>query len=111
MPSIEHFERQRKVAPMPAPRAPRAVARDWTPYTKNTLPGFFTLELPSGLVIHSLTLHVKADSRWVGMPGQKFIKDDGTVSYTPILDFADRHAADRFRDQAIAAQAALGVEA
>jgi DNA-binding cell septation regulator SpoVG len=95
---------------MPTPRAARAVASNWKSYTKGTLRGFFTLELSSGLVIHNLSLHVKADSRWVGMPATKYTKDDGTVSYTPILEFTSRGAADRFRDLAIEALKELGVE-
>ena len=33
--------------------------RDWKPLFKNTLRGFFSVDLPSGLRIHSLSLHQK----------------------------------------------------
>jgi DNA-binding cell septation regulator SpoVG len=76
---------------------------NWKPYTKNTLRGFFTVTLPSGLVIHNCTLHQKQDSRWVGMPSQKFTKEDGTTSYTPVIEFTNREASDRFRDAVLEA--------
>ena len=33
--------------------------RDWKPLSKNTLRVFFSVDLPSGLRIHSLSLHQK----------------------------------------------------
>jgi hypothetical protein len=78
-------------------------ASAWRPYEKNTLRGFFDLTLPWGLIIRGLTLHVRNDSRWVGMPGVKYSKADGTTGYTPVLEFVDRAAADEFRDVALAA--------
>jgi hypothetical protein len=76
---------------------------DWRPFVKNTLRGFFTITTPSGMVIHGCTLHCKNDARWVGMPAQKFTKDDGSTSYTPVIEFVDRATADRFRDAVLAA--------
>jgi hypothetical protein len=76
---------------------------EWRPYVKNTLQGFFTLTLPSGLVIHGCTFHTKGDSRWVGLPAQKIVKEDATSSYTPIIEFTTREAKDRFQAAALAA--------
>ena len=36
---------------------------DWKAYQKNTLRGFLSLTLPSGLVIHNCTLHQKDGAR------------------------------------------------
>jgi hypothetical protein len=94
-------------APSCRPQTP--VASDWKAFSKNTLKGFFTLQLPSGMVIHGLTAHVKGESRWIGLPGQKFVKTDGTTSYTPVIEFTDRLTADRFRDLALAALKEIGV--
>jgi hypothetical protein len=71
---------------------------DWRPFTKNTLRGFFTISTPSGMVIHGGTLHRKGCSRWIGMPAQKFVKEDGSTSYTSVIKFVDRAMADKFRD-------------
>ena len=72
---------------------------DWRPFVKKTLQGFFAVTTPSGLKINGLTLHQQGESRWLGMPNQKFTKADGTVSYTPIIEFVSRDVRDRFRDQ------------
>ena len=76
---------------------------DWKAYEKNTLRGFLSLELPSGLTIHGCTLHEKGDSRWVGFPGQKYTKDDGSTSYATILEITESGARRRFQEAALAA--------
>ena len=76
---------------------------NWKAFEKNTLRGFLSLTTPSGLVLHGCTFHEKAESRWVGMPAQKFTKDDGSTSYTPVIEFASKDARDRFQDAAVRA--------
>jgi hypothetical protein len=76
---------------------------NWKPYTKNTLQAFLSLTLPSGMTLHGCSYHRKNDSRWIGVPGQKFTKADGSVSYTPIIEFTSDDANRRFKEQAIAA--------
>jgi hypothetical protein len=73
------------------------------PYQKNTLMGFIDIEAPSGLIIHGCTLHQKNGSRWVGLPSKQFKKDDGSSGWTPVIEFATRDAADRFRDAVLEA--------
>jgi len=50
-------------------------ASGWRPHLSGSLRGFFTLELPSGLIINDLTLHEKDGKRWVGLPGKPQIED------------------------------------
>jgi hypothetical protein len=77
---------------------------NWKPFRKNTLRGFFTLTLPSGMILHNCSLHQKDNGqRWIGMPSQKFSKQDGSTGYTPLIEFVSREAADHFRDLALAA--------
>jgi DNA-binding cell septation regulator SpoVG len=76
---------------------------DWKAYEKGTLRGFLSLTLPSGLVIHNCTLHHKGDSRWIGLPARQFTKDDGTKSFSPIIEFVSNEARNRFRDAAVEA--------
>lgn len=78
-------------------------------FEKNTLKGFFTVILPSCLIIHNLTLHQKGDARWIGLPGRKYTGADGIEGYAPIVELATRAAADRFRDAVLAAIDAAGV--
>ena len=79
------------------------VVSNWKPFEKNALRGFFTLTLPSGLVIHNCSLFQKGEGRWIGMPSNKFTTKEGTTSYTPIVEFVSREVADKFRDQALEA--------
>lgn len=76
---------------------------DWKPHQKNTLKGFFTLTLPSGLVIRECMLHEKGESRWVGLPAKPYKKSDGSTSYTPMIDFTSKAARERFQGMAIEA--------
>jgi DNA-binding cell septation regulator SpoVG len=76
---------------------------DWKAFQKNTLQGFLSLTLPSGLVIHNCTLHQKDGSRWIGLPARQYAKDDGTTSYTPLVEFSTKDARQRFQTAALEA--------
>jgi DNA-binding cell septation regulator SpoVG len=71
---------------------------DFRAFDKNSLRGFIIVALPDGMIVHGITLHEKNGSRWVGLPSKKFAGKDGTEGYTPIVEFRDRAALDRFRD-------------
>jgi hypothetical protein len=76
---------------------------DWKPLVKNTLRGFFTATLPSGLIIHGLSLHEKGEMRWVGMPAREWVDNSGEKQFAKIIEFRDRATADRFRDEVLEA--------
>ena len=76
---------------------------DWKPHSKNTLVGFFTATLPSGLVLHNLMLHQKNDSRWISFPAREWTDAQGQKQYARFIEFRDRTTADRFRDELISA--------
>lgn len=77
---------------------------DWKPYVKNSLQAFFTLTLPSGLVLHNCMYHKKPSGvRWIGMPSQRYQTAEGTISYTPIAEFANREAEAHFREECLKA--------
>jgi len=82
---------------------------NWKVFTKNSLRGFFTLTLPSGLVIHGVGYHVKSSSRWISLPATKITKKDGSTTYNPIVEFVDRKHADEFRDLCVEALDLEGV--
>ncbi len=46
-------------------------------------------------------LFEKNDKRWVGFPSKERVKEDGTKSYSPLLEFADRSIADKFQQQVL----------
>ncbi len=75
---------------------------DVRPLDRNTLKASFTVTLPSGMVVHECTLHIKGDSRWVGLPARSYERN-GERKWVPIIEFTDRATADRFRDAVLAA--------
>jgi hypothetical protein len=72
--------------------------------TGTSLRGFFTLELPSGLVIVDCSLHEKGNGeKWVGMPARSYTKDNGSVAWVQVVGFTDKATRQRFSKQALAA--------
>ena len=68
---------------------------------KGALVGVFTLQTPSGLIVHGAMLFEKNGKRWVNFPSKEFTKPDGTKGYLPLLEFADRSIADKFQRQVL----------
>jgi hypothetical protein len=79
------------------------VVSNWRPYVRNTLVGFCSIELPSGMVIHECAFHRKADDRWLSLPAGKFEKSDGVTTWVPLVEFSSKEAKRRFQEQALAA--------
>jgi hypothetical protein len=71
-------------------------------FEKNTLRGFLSLELPSGMILHGCTLHEKNGSRWVGVPAKEYEKD-GTKTWAPLVEFTSKEAREKFQACALAA--------
>jgi hypothetical protein len=71
---------------------------DWKPHSKNTLVGFFTATLPSGLILHNLMLHEKGNSRWIAFPSREWTDPAGKRQFARFVEFIDRETSDRFRD-------------
>jgi hypothetical protein len=63
---------------------------------KNSLRGFFDVELPSGMKLNGCTLLEKDGKRWIGLPSREWQKTDGSKSYVPIVEIPDRDARDKF---------------
>jgi hypothetical protein len=88
------------------------VASDWRPMPKNTLLGFCSITLPSGMRIKECTVHEKSGKRWVSLPGKPWTKQDGTTGYVSILDFSTLEQKNRFQKLALeAVDALIGVSA
>jgi hypothetical protein len=75
----------------------------WKPHVQNTLRGFLSVNLPSGMTIHNLTVHAKGEARWVGLPAREWTNGQGVKQYSRLIEFADRQTANKFRDQVLAA--------
>jgi hypothetical protein len=76
---------------------------NWQPRIKNRLRGFFSATLPSGMVLHHLTLHEKGETRWIGLPAREWINEQGVKQYAKLIEFSDRVTSDKFRDAVLAA--------
>ena len=77
------------------------IVSEWKPFEKNTLRGFLSLILPSGLVIHDITLHEKNGRRWFNMAARPY--KDGKDGWQPLVEFSSRDVRDRFQAMALAA--------
>jgi DNA-binding cell septation regulator SpoVG len=76
---------------------------NWKAYEKNTLRAFLSLTLPSEIVIHNCALHQKGDARWIELPSRQYKKEDGTLAYSPLIEFANDDSRRRFQAAALAA--------
>jgi hypothetical protein len=88
--------------------APGTQARilGFKPFEKNTLRGFFDIELASGLILRGCTLHEKNGRRWDGLPAKPYTANDGGQTWAAIVDFRDRQTASRFQAMTTAAAVA-----
>lgn len=86
-------------------------ASEWRPLERNTLKGFLTLVLPSGLTLRECSLHEKDGRRWIALPGRPQIDGEGRHRtdpagkrlYLPIVEIPDRGQRERFQRAALAA--------
>src|SRR5262249_39001442 len=91
-------------------------ASDFKPMERNTLRGFVTLHLPSGLVLRDCTYHRQGESEWIGLPGKPQLDAEGRhrrdhdtnkALYSPVVEIPDRRARERFQAAALGAVHAL----
>lgn len=76
---------------------------EWKTYERNTLKGFFTATLPSGMVLHHLMLHKKGEARWISAPAREAKDENGNAQFLPFLTFTTPDTRNRFRDSILAA--------
>lgn len=77
---------------------------NWKPRTAKTLRGFFSVTLPSGMILHRLSLHERDDgSRWIGLPSQEYQTAQGERRFEKIVEFSSRGLGDRFVAEILAA--------
>jgi hypothetical protein len=77
------------------------VVSGWRPHEKNSLKGFFSATLPSGLVFHDLMLHSRDGARWIAFPAREWKDANGEKQYARFVEFSSRAVADRFKDQVL----------
>lgn len=88
------------------------IAADWRPVVKNSLQGFFTLKMPSGLILCECMLHESNGKRWIGMPAKPQTHKDGTPvlsprsgkpAWSPLVKIEDKQKHKVFQAAALAA--------
>jgi hypothetical protein len=87
------------------------VILNWTPRTSGTLRGHLSLRLPSGLVLHEVSVHTRDGSWWLAMPARPMLQDGaalrdatGKVRYAPpVVGFASHEIKSRFTTQVLEA--------
>jgi hypothetical protein len=90
--------------PLDSEQRPRQTAlREWRPVLRNTLRGFCSVELPSGLQIDDIAVHVRGGKAWVSFPARPMldadgrqVMRDGRLQYISMLRWQTRDLADRF---------------
>ena len=79
--------------------------RDWRPMRKGSLLGFARIELPSGMILHDVTILTGEKGPWASPPSKPMIDRDGVamkdantgrVRYSPLIEFASKEIRDRF---------------
>lgn len=75
---------------------------DFRPMVKNSLQGFFTLELPSQLVLIDCSYFKKPHGgRWISLPSRKTTRRDGSTSYESMVEIRNKHTMKIFTDLAL----------
>jgi hypothetical protein len=87
----------------PKPANHQIQISNWRPREKNTLRGFFSAALPSGMVIHDLALHEKGNRRWVNTPVREYQNSQGQRQFAAIIEFTDEDTGIRFSNTVLAA--------
>jgi hypothetical protein len=87
------------------------VITEWKPLHRNTLRGFVTAHLPSGMVLHELAVHRRDGAWWIAPPGKPMLGRDGVamrddagkLRYQTIIEFDPPAAKQRFSNAIIEA--------
>jgi hypothetical protein len=70
---------------------------EWKSFEKNTLRGFVTAQMPSGVIFRGLMVHMKGDVRWISFPSREYTdKTSGARRYAPFVDFTSREKQTHF---------------
>jgi hypothetical protein len=87
------------------------IVTEWQPLHRNTLRGFLTATMPSGVVLHEVAIHVSENKPWASPPSKPMIDRDGValknpagkMRYSPVVSFTDKITRDRWSAAVIAA--------
>jgi len=80
------------------------IIKSFAPVRKNTLRGFAEVQLPSGMIIADVAVHVTEGRPWASPPSKAMLDRNGAalrdevgkVRYSPIISFASKDLRDKF---------------
>ena len=84
--------------------------RDWRPMRKGGLLGFAKIELPSGMILHDVTILIGDRGAWASPPSKPMIDRNGVamtdagtgkVRYSPLIEFASKEIREKFSNAVI----------
>jgi hypothetical protein len=95
------------------------IIEDFSSIRKNTLRGFCKVVLPSGMVLHDVSIHTDAGRAWASPTSKAMISKDGAVMrdaegkirYAPVVSFTSKLVRDRLSNAIIDAVAATHPDA
>jgi hypothetical protein len=83
------------------------IASNWKPFSRNTLLGFFDLELPCRIIHRGCTLHSRDGKHWVSLPARKYYTKSGGEAWEPIVEIEDTQARAAFQRAEVASALAV----
>lgn len=91
--------------------SPAIVISDWKPLARNSLRGFFTATMPSGIVFHEIAAHTSNGKKWVSPPSKPMMGRDGValkdengkIKYSQMISFSDKAVRDKWSAAVVAA--------
>src|SRR5690348_3221833 len=80
------------------------IIEDFSSIRKNTLRGFCKVIMPSGMVLHDVSVHVDSGRAWASPASKAMISKEGAVMrdaegrvrYVPVGSFTSKSVRDRF---------------
>jgi hypothetical protein len=64
----------------------------------DSLKGFATFKLPSGMIVHDCAFHQReGGQRWLAMPSRTYTREDGSTAWQPVIDFVNSATSQRFQ--------------
>lgn len=81
-------------------------ALNWKPLEKNTLRGFFDLQITSPdmvIILRGASYHERDGSRWVAMPAKPYKDKSGKETWANIVDWPDQGSKTEFMSLALGA--------
>lgn len=92
---------------------------DWREMRRGSLLGFAKIELPSGMVVHDVTILTGERGPWASPPSKPMVGRDGVVMkdgngkvrYSPIVEFKSKEIRDRWSAAVIEAMREAHAEA